>query len=267
MPTPRRSKSINSYAWQTRAAAAAAVLLLVGGIVSDVVDRRFWERNALLAGLASSVIVVVLTVALINEVVERRRDRRWTVLAQYVLLQLVRDARAIWTGLLELAGVLSPESLSAESIDAAAQTIRDTTRATDAVRTVVTDPERFRRLHASVSHTVVHNDEVLGRWAGVMLASDVYAEIIDRHVELAGDMAWLGSLLDNLDPSDGDALLQPNRRHPAAQIGRGIDNDQLTQRLVAIAQLAEELDRVTLELALRLVPVEWWVARLGTTAG
>jgi hypothetical protein len=267
MPTPRRSKSINSYAWQTRAAAAAAVLLLVGGIVSDVVDRRFWERNPLLAGLASSVIVVVLTVALVNEVVERRRDRRWTVLAQYVLLQLVRDARAIWTGLLELAGLLAPQSLSAESIDAAAQTIRDTSRVTDAVRTVVTEPERLRRLHASVSNTVIHNDEVLGRWAGVMLASDVYAEIIDRHVELAGDMAWLGSLLDNLDPSDDDALPQPNRRHPAAQIGRGIDNDQLTQRLVAIAQLAEELDRVTLELALRLVPVEWWVARLGTTAG
>jgi len=188
------------------------------------------------------------------------------VLAQYVMLQLVRDARAIWTGLLELAGVLSPESLNAESIDAAARTIRDTSQVTGAVRTVVTDPERLRRLHESVAHTVIHNDEVLGRWAGVMLASDVYAEIIDRHVELAGDLAWLGSLLDNVDPSDDDALPRPNRTHPAAQIGRGIDDDQLTDRLVAIAQLAEELDRVTLELALRLVPVEWWVARLGTTA-
>ena len=40
----------------------------------------------------------------------------------------------------------------------------------------------------------------------------------------------------------------------------------LAQRLVAITQLAEELDRGTLELALRLVPVEWWAGRLGTTA-
>ena len=31
-------------------------------------------------------------------------------------------------------------------------------------------------------------------------------------------------------------------------------------------QLAEELDRGTLEIALRLVPFEWWAARLGTTA-
>jgi hypothetical protein len=35
--------------------------------------------------------------------------------------------------------------------------------------------------------------------------------------------------------------------------------------VVVIAQLAEELDRTTLELALRIVPVEWWGARLGTT--
>jgi hypothetical protein len=32
---------------------------------------------------------------------------------------------------------------------------------------------------------------------------------------------------------------------------------------VAISQLAEELDRQTLELALRIVPVQWWAARLG----
>jgi hypothetical protein len=39
----------------------------------------------------------------------------------------------------------------------------------------------------------------------------------------------------------------------------------LTDRLVVIAQLAETLDRGTLELALRIVPVEWWQARLGTS--
>ena len=39
------------------------------------------------------------------------------------------------------------------------------------------------------------SDELLGRWAGVMLNADVYAEIIDRHVELVGDLAWLGTLL------------------------------------------------------------------------
>ena len=39
----------------------------------------------------------------------------------------------------------------------------------------------------------------------------------------------------------------------------------LAKRLVVITQLAEELDRTTLDLALRIVPVEWWEARLGAT--
>ena len=266
MAGPRRSKSVDSYLRETRAVAAAAVLALIGGIVSDTVERGFWSRHALLAGLASSVLVVVLTVALVNEAVERRRRQRWSVLAQYVMLQLVRDARGIWTGLLELAGLMPPDNLSAASIEAGAQTVRDTAQLTVAARKVVTEPDRRRRLHESVARTVVHNDEVLGRWAGVMLNTDLYAEVIDRHVELASDLAWLGSLLDNLDPIEGDHRQRASRSHPAVQIEGAIDDDQLAGRLVAITQLAEELDRGTLELALRLVPVEWWAARLGTTA-
>jgi len=266
MAGPRRSRSVDSYLWETRAVAAVAVLALVGGMVSDTVERGFWGRHALLAGLASSFIVVMLTLALVNEAVERRRRRRWSVLAQYVMLQLVRDARGVWTGLLELAGIMPLDNLSAASIDAGAQTVRDTERLTAAARKVVGEPDRRRRLHESVARIVIHNDEVLGRWAGVMLNTDLYAEVIDRHVELASDLAWLGSLLDNLDPSDDDPRQPVSRSHPAVQIEGAIDDEQLAERLVAITQLAEELDRGTLELALRLVPVEWWAARLGTTA-
>jgi hypothetical protein len=266
MAGPRRSRSVNSYLWQTRAGAAAALLALIGGVVSDSVERGFWDRHGLLAGLASSLIVAMLTLALVNEAVERRRRQRWSVLAQYVMLQLVRDARAIWTGLLELAGLMPPDNLSAASIDAAAQTVRDSQQLTAAARKVVSEPERRRRLHQSVAHTVTHNDEVLGRWAGVMLNTDLYAEVIDRHVELASDLAWLGSLLDNLDPTDHDPKQPTSRSHPAVQIEGAIDDNQLAQRLVAITQLAEELDRGTLQLALRLVPIQWWAARLGTTA-
>jgi hypothetical protein len=45
-----------------------------------------------------------------------------------------------------------------------------------------------------------------------------------------------------------------------------MDDDSLAQRIVAIAQLAEGLDRGTLELAVKSVPVAWWEARLGTNA-
>jgi hypothetical protein len=108
---------------------------------------------------------------------------------------------------------------------------------------------------------------VLGRWASVMLNADAYAEVIDRHVELASDVAWLGSLLDYSEPGEGDSERRRKRRSSAAvQIAGEIDDEQLADRLVAFAQLAEELDRGTLQLALRIVPLEWWATRLGNTA-
>ena len=51
------------------------------------------------------------------------------------------------------------------------------------------------------------------------------------------------------------------------QVEGQITDDDLSSRIVVITQLAEELDRNTLDLALRIVPVEWWQARLGATEG
>ena len=95
--------------------------------------------------------------------------------------------------------------------------------------------------------------------------ADVYAEVIDRHVVLAGDINWLISLLDIADaPSDHRRRRRANSS-PAVQIEGQVAGEELANRIVVIAQLAEQLDRATLELALRIVPVEWWRARLGAT--
>jgi hypothetical protein len=96
---PRRSDSVDAYRRRTRALAALALLALVGGIVSDELAGSFWARHPLLAGLVASVIVVMLTVALVNEAIQRRSRQRWSVLAQYVMLQLVRETRLVWTAL------------------------------------------------------------------------------------------------------------------------------------------------------------------------
>ena len=71
----------------------------------------------MLAGLAASVLVVMLSVAVINEVLERRRRQRWSILAQYVMFELVRNARMIWLGVLEVAGLLLTDVNLRESID------------------------------------------------------------------------------------------------------------------------------------------------------
>jgi hypothetical protein len=266
-PLRQRSGSVDTYLRETRVLAAIALLALVGGLVSDAVGRHFWNRHPLLSNLAASVIVVMLSVALVNEAIERRRRRRWRVLAQYVMLELVRLARLAWTGISELAGLMPADEHSAASIDAGARAVRDTPRLAEAIRALVADVDRRRLLHDGINRFVSRSNDVLGRWAAVMLNADAYAELIDRHVELASDVAWLGNLLDQFEPIDEDrGRRRLSRSSPAVQMAGEIDDERLADRLVSIAQLAEELDRGTLELALRIVPVEWWAARHGRTA-
>jgi hypothetical protein len=263
---PRRSDSVESYLRETRAVALVAIIALVAGIVSDAVGGHFWGRHALVRGLVSSLVVVMLSVAVVNEALERRRRRRWTVLAQYVMLQLTRNARVIWTGVVELAGLMTSDTRMAAGLKTGSLTVRDTPRLTAAVGDLVADPERRRRLHEGFGRFVSSGDEMLGRWAAVMLNVDAYAELMDRHVELALEVAWLDNLLDDSDaPADHDSAKRNSRSHPAVQIAGQIDSDRLVTRVVAITQLAEDLDRLTLQFALRLVPVQWWAERLGTT--
>jgi hypothetical protein len=272
-PGPRRSDSVEAYRRRIRALAALALLALVGGIVSDELAGSFWAHHSLLAGLVASVIVVLLTVALVNEAIQRRSRQRWRVLAQYVMLQLVRETRLVWTGLAELAGLMPADAYAADgdvleaaaSIDAGSDAVRDTARLTAALREVVTDEDRRRQLHDKVAFFVDQSDDVLGRWAGVMLNADVYAEVIDRHVELTGDLAWLGSLL-SFEFSEDDARARIGRSHPAALIEGSLDNERLVRSVAAMTQLAEQLDRTTLALALQIVPIEWWRTRLGASA-
>jgi hypothetical protein len=262
---PRRSRSVGAYLRRTRVLAVVALLALAAGIVSDSLGGTFWARHALLAGLAASVIVVMLSVAIINEVLELRRRQRWSTLAQYVMLELVRNARLIWTGVLEQVGLLGGDAARPEAVDANAAIIRDTPRLTAAVRGVIADDVRRHDLHEEIALLAAHGDALLGRWAAVMLDTDAYAEIIDRHVELVSDLGWLNGLLDNAEPPEDPRRQRRARSSPAVQIEGGIAGESLADRIVVITQLAEALDRGTLALALRIVPLEWWQQRLGAT--
>jgi hypothetical protein len=261
---PRRARSVESYLRQTRILALLAVLAAGAAIVSDDLNERFWERHALLAGLAASLIVVILTVAVVNEAVERRSRQRWSILAQYVMFELVRNARMIWSGILDVAGLLPDESDQQAWVAAGSALVRDTPPFTAALHAVLREEQGRRRLHDEIAFLSDHAEEVLDRWASVMLTTDLYAELIDRHVELAGDVSWLAGLLDSSRPPADRRRQMRARSSPAVQIEGQPVGGWLADRLVVIAQLAEQLDRGTLELALRLVPVEWWQERLGT---
>ncbi|MCU1491795.1 MAG: hypothetical protein JWM85_3200 [Acidimicrobiaceae bacterium] len=261
---PRRARSVNSYLRQTRIIAILALVAFAGAVVSDVTNDSFWGRHALLAGLVSSAIVVMLSVAVVNEVLERRRRQRWSVLAQYVMFELIRNARMIWLGMLEVTGLFTTTANQEESIDAGAQIVRDSRRLTAALRAIVDDRESRGRLQAEITFLTEHSDEVLGRWAAVMLNAEAYAEILDRHVELAGDIAWIAGLLDASNPPHDLRRQRRARSSPTNQLQAELSSEWLADRLVVITQLAEALDRGTFELALRIVPIQWWEARLGT---
>ncbi len=262
---PRRSRSVNSDLRQSRLLAIFALAAFAGAAVSDATSGSFWGRHTMLAGLVASVIKVMLSVGVINEVLERRRRQRWSTLAQYVLFELVRNAAD------DLARCARGRRNLRRGNDRdpvhrhGAEIIRDTARLTAAVQEIVSDNDRRNRFHREIAFLAEHADVVLGRWAAVMLSSEIYAEVIDRHVELAGDIAWIGSLLDTSNPPVDFRRQQRARSNPAVEIEANLGNAWLADRIAVITQLAEALDRGTLELALRIVPVAWWQARLRTT--
>jgi hypothetical protein len=199
----------------------------------------------------------------LNEVLERRQRERWSVLAQYALFDLVRTARLVWTGLLELAGLAPDEELEDGVLAAGSEAVLDTPRLAAAIDELLASADRREQLHRLIARQLAHGEEVLGRWAGVMVNSGTYAETVDRHVELYSRLYWWGSVLDESDPLE-EHLNRPrlSRLSPATQASGPIEDEWLRDNLVAIAQLAESLDRSSFELAMRIVPFEWWAAQL-----
>src|SRR5262249_5934731 len=124
--------------------------------------------------------------------------------------------------------------------------------------------DRREQLHRLIAELLDHGRDVLGRWADMMVNSGAYAEILDRHVELYSRIYWWGSVLDESDPLE-EHLSRPrlSRVSPATQASIGpVEEEWLRDNFAAIAQLAESLDRSSFELAMQIVPLDWWVTQL-----
>ena len=260
---PRRTDSLRTYVRATRIAGSLSVLALFGAIAWDLANDGFWSRHALFTSLVASLIVVAVIAAVLNEVLERRQRERWSVLAQYALFELVRAARRVWSGVLELAGFVPDGELGDGALAAGSEAVRATPRLAAAMDEMLASPERREQLHRLIAGLLNHGQEVLGRWADVMVNSDTYAEIVDRHVELYSRLYWWGSVLDESQPLE-EHLSWPrlSRVSPATQSYGSVEDEWLRDNLVAIAQLAESLDRGSFELAMRIVPPDWWAAQL-----
>jgi hypothetical protein len=247
----------------TRIIAGISVLVLCGAVAWDLANDEFWARHALLTSLVSSLIVVAVTAAVLNEVLERRQRERWSVLAQYALLDLVSTARLVWTSLLELADLVSDGELEDGALAAGTEAVLDTPRLAAAMDELLASNERRQHLHRLIGRLHAHGREALARWADVMVNSGSYAEILDRHVELYSRLYWWGSVLDESNPLE-EHLNRPrlSRLSPATQTSGPVEDAWLRDNLVAVAQLAQSLDSSSFDLAMRIVPLDWWTAQL-----
>ena len=121
---PRRADSLRTYVRATRIIGGLSVLVLLGAVAWDLANDGFWSHHALFTSLVASLIVVAVTAAVVNEVLERRQRERWSVLAQYALFDLVRAARLVWGGLLELAGLVPDAELGDEALVAGSEAVQ-----------------------------------------------------------------------------------------------------------------------------------------------
>jgi hypothetical protein len=249
-------------------AAGAGVVLVMAAAGSDFVFGSFWAHHTMLTSLFASLLVVVISIAVINELIERRNRRRWSLLAQNVLFALVQTARLTWTGLLDLLGVTESYDGLLEGLRAEAQVALDTQRVSDAIRELLAEPDRCQLLQRTVERLSNHCNEVIARWATVMVGAAPYAELLDRHVELQGRLEWLSSVLAHNQPAldDGGRSHRLNRASVAAEQAHRFDDEWMHDMLVSIIRLATRLDSGSQELAFSLASADWWEGRTQTLA-
>jgi hypothetical protein len=251
------------------AAGVGLALMLAAGI-SDFVVGSFWERHALLTSLLANVLVVAITLAVVNEFVERRDRRRWNLLAQSVLFALTQSARATWSGFVEVLRLGEVKSGAVEPLLEGAALARDSERVSQAIRELLADEKRRGALQRVTANLADYASQVIARWASVMVSASPYAAVLNRHVELAGRLEWLSSVLTHNEPPEGqsvrDRLLV--RSNVASEHAEEFGDDEwLHDQILAAINLATELDYRSRELAYSIVPLSWWATRTAGLAG
>jgi len=243
------------------AALGALVIALAAG--SDFLIGSFWASHAMFTALVASLLVLAVTVIVLNEVLDRRDRRRWSVLAQYVLFQLVQGARAPWMGLVELIGGIEIETGSLGGLLEGARLGLDTEAFGAASERMLADPERRRILQEMFVILATHSRGVITDWAAVMVGAGPYAEVFDGHVELQGRLDWIAELLAHNEPTAARTLHQSKlaRASVAAEHATSLDDAWLRRELVATTQLAIHLDYDSRALGFNLVSLEWWADR------
>jgi hypothetical protein len=251
-------------------AAAVGLTLVLAAGASDFVVDSFWGRHGMLTSLVANLIVVGVTVAVVNQVVEARDRRRWSLLAQTVLFALIQSARATWTTMLEVLELADVESGSVESLLEGKEVALDATRVSKAADALVHDEGRRAQLQRASSGLSSHASDVIAKWSPVMINAGPYAEMLDRHVELAARLEWLNNVLTHNEPPEGQSRADRTLTRSAVgtehaeQLGT---DEWLHDQILAIVTLATKLDYESRDYAYAIAPLSWWSERTAGLAG
>ena len=245
-------------------AACVGALLIAAAAASDFLIGSFWSGHALVTSLVANLVVVAVTVVVINGLIERRDQKRWSLLAQSVIFALIQSARVTWTGLLELLQIGEVRSGTEQSLREAAALSEDTERMKSAMRGLLADHQRRARLQRTTLALSEHATQVIADWAPVMVSARAYASVLDRHVELAGRLESLSSVLAHNEPVEEQSVRDRSlaRSNVVTERAEQLGSDEwVCEQVLALITLGLDLDRQSREHAFQIVPISWWAER------
>ena len=249
-----------------RTGAIFAIVLLVVVAGSDFFVGDFWLTHPMLTATVSALVVVVLSVAVIEVVLSRRSERRWRVLAQTAVLELAEAANATWTAIAEALELQGASEMTPDQVRAALASDATGPKVRREIESDLTNMHIREQLAGKLTERVADGHQILGRWAVALTASETYAEIFDRHVELYGRV---GGLLQFL--REGYRLTDPRglrgrASREYASPGGEAEDEWFVDNLIGTMNIGAGLEDETWDLALRILPQAWWDRRTAELA-
>jgi hypothetical protein len=244
-----------------RTAAILAILLLVAVAVSDFVVAGFWVSHPMLTAIVSALVVVLLSVAVIEVVLNRRGERRWRILAQSALIELGEAANTTWTTLANALGLQSANEMSPDAVRAALASDTNGPKVRQQIEAALIDAQLRQNLAGRLAERLADGNQILGRWAVALTASETYAEIFDQHVELYGRVNGLQMFLRNGYRQSDPRGRRGRGRREYSSPGGEVDDEWFVDNLIGTIKIGANLEDATWDLALRLLPEAWWDRR------
>jgi nitrogen fixation protein FixH len=244
-----------------RTAAILAILLLLVAAGSDFVIADFWVSHPMLTAIVSALVVVVLSVTVIEVVLSRRSERRWRVLAQQALIELAEAANTTWSAIAEALGLQGGSEMTPEQVRAALASDATGPQVRRKIESDLKRAEIREQLAGKLDERLADGHQLLGRWAVALTASQTYAEIFDRHVELYGRVNGLLQFLrEGYKQTDPRGLRGRVRREYSSPGGEAED-EWFVDNLIGTINIGAGLEDETWDLALQVLPQDWWDRR------